>query len=149
MKNTYLSKNIAVSNNKLSNMNMLVIGGSGSYKTTSILTPNLFQAAFTNVFLDIKGDLLRKHGKYLKKKGITVKALNFIKPEESDRWNCFKYVETETDLIRLITNMQKSVKPPDAMKGDPFGMTVLRCIYRQCSTMSGFKHWNKGDMLPE
>ena len=120
MKNTYLSKNIAVSNNKLSNMNMLVIGGSGSYKTTSILTPNLFQAAFTNVFLDIKGDLLRKHGKYLKKKGITVKALNFIKPKESDRWNCFKYVETETDLIRLITNMQKSVKPPDAMKGDPF-----------------------------
>ena len=40
--NTYLSERIAVSNNALSNMNMLVIGGSGSYKTTSVLTPNIF-----------------------------------------------------------------------------------------------------------
>ena len=30
------------------------------------------------------------------------------------------YLEKETDVIRLITNMQASVKPPDAMKGDPF-----------------------------
>ena len=38
-KNTYLSKNIAVSDTLLSNRNMLIIGGSGSYKTTSVLTP--------------------------------------------------------------------------------------------------------------
>ena len=30
------------------------------------------------------------------------------------------YLDTETDVIRLITNLQASVKPPDAMKGDPF-----------------------------
>lgn len=120
LKNTYLSKNIAVSNSALSNMNMLVIGGSGSYKTTSVVVPNLLMAACTNVFLDIKGDLLRKHGNYLKAHGITVKSINFINMEESDRWNPFGYIEKETDLIKLITNIQAAVKPPDAMKGDPF-----------------------------
>ena len=120
LKNTYLSKNIAVSNKVLSNMNILVIGGSGSYKTTSVVVPNILMAACTNVILDIKGDLLRKHGNYLKQHGITVKSINFVNMEESDRWNPFAYIERETDLIRLITNMQASVKPPDAMKGDPF-----------------------------
>ena len=118
--NTYLSERIVVSNHSVSNMNMLVIGGSGSYKTTSVVTPNLLLAGMTNVILDIKGDLLRKHGKYLKAHGITVKSFNLINPEESDRYNPMAYLEKETDVIRLITNMQASVKPPDAMKGEPF-----------------------------
>lgn len=120
LKNTYLSENIAVSTGALSNMNALVIGGAGSFKTTSVVVPNLLIAAFTNIFLDIKGDLLRKYGNYMKAHGITVKSLNLINMEESDRWNPFAYIEKETDLIRLITNMQAAVKPPDAMKGDPF-----------------------------
>lgn len=118
--NTYLSKNIAVSNDVLSNMNMLVIGGSGSYKTTSVLTPNILAASMTNVILDIKGDLLKKHGNYLKAHGVTVKSLNLINPEESDRYNPMTYLEKETDVIQLISNIQESVKPPDAQKGDPF-----------------------------
>lgn len=120
MRNTYLSENIAIGFDALSNMNMLVLGGSGSYKTTSVLTRNLLMGCCTNVILDIKGDLLRKHGNYLKAQGITVRALNLINPEESDRYNPFAYIEKETDLIRLITNIQIAVKPPDAMKGDPF-----------------------------
>lgn len=119
-KNTYLSQNIAVSNEKLSNQNLLIIGGSGSFKTTSVVTPNLLVAGMTNVVLDIKGELLRKHGNYLKKHGITVKSLNLINPEESDRYNPFAYVEKETDIIRLITNIQRAATPPDAHKGDPF-----------------------------
>ena len=119
-KNTYLSQHIAVSDTLLSNRNMLIIGGSGSYKTTSIVTPNILLASGTNVILDIKGDLLRKHGNYLKAHGVTVKSFNLINPEESDRYNPMAYLEKETDVIRLITNMQASVKPPDAMKGDPF-----------------------------
>ena len=79
--NTYLSKNIAVSDKLLSNRNMLIIGGSGSDKTTSVVTPNILFASGTNVILDIKGDLLRKHGNYLKAHGITVKSFNLINPE--------------------------------------------------------------------
>lgn len=119
-RNTYLSENIAIGFDALSNMNLLVIGGSGSYKTTSVLTPNLLRANCTNIILDIKGDLLKKHGRYLKEKGVTVKALNFKSPLESDRYNPFLYIRNDSDLIGLITNIQQSVKPPDAMQGEPF-----------------------------
>lgn len=119
-KNIYLSQNIAVSDTLLSNRNMLIIGGSGSYKTTSVVTPNLLRATGSNVILDIKGDLLRKHGNYLKKHGVKIRVLNLINPEESDRYNPFRYIEKETDLIKLITNIQAAVKPSDAAKGDPF-----------------------------
>lgn len=119
-KNTYLSEHIAVSDTALSNKNVIVLGGPGTYKSTSLVMPNLLRAACTNVFLDIKGELLRKNGNYLKEQGVTIKVLNFIHPEESDRWNPFAYIKREVDLIRLITVLQASVKPPDAMKGDPF-----------------------------
>lgn len=119
-KNTLLSKNVAVANDKLSNLNMLVVGGAGSYKTTSVVMRNLQLAAMTNVFLDIKGELLRKNGNYLKEHGIAVKSLNFINMEQSDRWNPFNYIHSEKDLVKIVTNLQESVKPPDAMKGEPF-----------------------------
>lgn len=119
-KNTLLSENVAVANERLSNQNMLVIGGSGTYKTTSIVMPNLHLAAMTNVFLDIKGELLRKNGNYLKAHGIVVKSLNFINMEQSDRWNPFNYIHSEKDLVKIVTNLQESVKPPDTMKGEPF-----------------------------
>ena len=119
-KNTLLSKNVAVDNGKLSNMNLLILGGLGSYKSTSLVIPNILLASMTNVVLDIKGELLRKTGNYLKEKHIAVKVLNLINPEESDRWNPFVYIRDEVGLVKLITNLQESVKPPDAMKGEPF-----------------------------
>lgn len=119
-KNTLLSQNVAVDNGKLSNMNMLVIGNSGSYKSTSLVIPNALLASMTNVFLDIKGELLRKTGRYLENQGVAIKVFNLINPEESDRWNPFVYIRDEVGLVKLITNLQEAVKPPDAMKGDPF-----------------------------
>ena len=119
-KNTLLSQNVAVDNGKLSNMNMLVIGNSGSYKSTSLVIPNALLASMTNVFLDIKGELLRKTGRYLENQGVAIKVFNLINPEESDRWNPFVYIRDEVGLVKLITNLQESVKPPDAMKGEPF-----------------------------
>lgn len=39
---------------------------------------------------------------------------------QSDRYNPFVYIDNYTDMVELITNIQTSVKPPDAQKGDPF-----------------------------
>lgn len=119
-RNTYVSQNVKIGFDALSNMNMLIIGGSGSGKTTSELIPNLFHPNMSNIILDIKGDLLKEYGGYLKSVGITVKALNFKNPLESHRYNPFRYIKNYSDLIGIITNIQQSVKPPDAMKGDPF-----------------------------
>ena len=120
MRNTIISKNISIGFDSLSNMNLLIIGGSGSGKTTGIVIPNILLANCTNVILDIKGDLIKKYGYYLKQQGVVVKSLNLKNPLESDRFNPFQYIKNYSDLIGLITNIQNSVTPPDAQKGDPF-----------------------------
>lgn len=119
-RNTYVSRNIKIGFDALSNMNMLLIGASGTYKSTSFVERNLTAAYVTNIVVDIKGELLRKHGKYLRKKGVAVKALNFKNPEESDRYNPFRYIDRDSDLMELITIIQKATEKPDQMKGDPF-----------------------------
>lgn len=119
---TYLSKNITVNAKALPNMHILVLGGSGDGKTTSLLIPNILLANMTNIILDVKGDLLKNYGGYLKEKGVTVKSLNFKDMSQSDQYNPFTYIENYTDMVELITNIQTSVKPPDSQKngGDPF-----------------------------
>ena len=120
MRNTIISQNVKVGFDALSNMNMLIIGGSGSGKTSGIVIPNILLGNCSNVIMDIKGDLLKQYGNYLKAHGIVVKSLNLKSPLESDRFNPFLYIKNYSDLIGLITNIQNSVTPPDAQKGDPF-----------------------------
>ena len=121
-KNRILSRHVKVDtqgDSKPSNNNMLVIGSAGTYKTTSVVTSNILKAS-NIIALDVKGELMFKYGLYLKEKGYTVRCLNLKNPEMSDRYNPFAYIETEEDLIKLIANIQQSLTPPDAMKGDPF-----------------------------
>jgi len=122
-KNRILSRNLAISlygDQKLSNNNMLVIGSSGTYKTNSVVTSNLLMAAANYIVLDVKGELMYKYGNYLAMQGYTIRSLNLKNPEKSDMYNPFEYIEKEEDLIRLITNIQDAVTPPDSAKGDPF-----------------------------
>ena len=74
-------------------MHILILGGSGDGKTTSLLIPNILLANMTNIILDVKGDLLKNYGGYLKEiKNITVKSLNFKDMLQSDRYNpCLLY----------------------------------------------------------
>ena len=122
-KNRILSQHVKVDtqgDRKPSNNNMLVIGSAGTYKTTSVVARNLLKAQNNIIALDVKGELMFKYGLYLKQQGYTVRCLNLKNPEMSDRYNPFAYIENEEDLIKLIANIQQSLTPPDAMKGDPF-----------------------------
>lgn len=122
-KNRILSQHVKVDtqgDRKPSNNNMLVIGSAGTYKTTSVVARNLLKAQNNIIALDVKGELMFNYGLYLKQQGYTVRCLNLKNPEMSDRYNPFAYIENEEDLIKLIANIQQSLTPPDAMKGDPF-----------------------------
>lgn len=46
---------------------MMIIGSSGSFKTTSIMHQNLLQMGSSYVVLDVKGDTQRKLGKIFEK----------------------------------------------------------------------------------
>ena len=121
--NRIISKNLRIDTQgkgKASNNNMVVVASSGKFKTTSVVVPNLLSGGANKIVLDVKGELMRDYGLYLKDKGYTIRCLNLKYPEQSDRYNPFAYIQTEEDIIKLIANIQKSLTPPDAMKGDPF-----------------------------
>ena len=121
--NRIISKNLRIDTQgkgKASNNNMVVVASSGKFKTTSVVVPNLLSGGANKIVLDVKGELMRDYGLYLKEKGYTIRCLNLKYPEQSDRYNPFAYIQTEEDIIKLIANIQKSLTPPDAMKGDPF-----------------------------
>lgn len=121
--NRIISKNLRIDTQgkgKASNNNMVVVASSGKFKTTLVVVPNLLSGGANKIVLDVKGELMRDYGLYLKEKGYTIRCLNLKYPEQSDRYNPFEYIETEEDIIKLIANIQKSITPPDAMKGEPF-----------------------------
>ena len=121
--NRIISKNLKIDtqgDGKASNNNMVVVASSGKFKTTSVVVPNLLSGGANKIVLDVKGELMRDYGLYLKEKGYTIRCLNLKYPEQSDRYNPFAYIQTEEDIIKLIANIQKSLTPPDALKGDPF-----------------------------
>ena len=108
-----MTQHVAVSYNDFKhrrNMNTLVIGGSGAGKTRFYAKPNLMQGNCSFVCLDPKGELLRDTGNIMKSLGYNVKVLNLINMEESDRYNPFEYLHTETDIMRLCTNLFKATE---------------------------------------
>lgn len=117
-----LSKNLAVSREDgvLSNNNMILVASPGRYKTTGIVERNIITCSASVVMLDVKGASQRKLGNYLLEQDYKVNSFNLKEPWLSDRYNPFLYIERESDLIRLITNLQASVKKPEAFQGDPF-----------------------------
>lgn len=121
--NRIISKNLRIDTqgaDKASNNNMVVVASSGKFKTTSVVVPNILAGGANKIVLDVKGELMRNYGLYLKEKGYTIRCLSLKYPNLSDRYNPFAYIETEEDIIKLISNIQKSLTPPDAMKGEPF-----------------------------
>ena len=103
------------------NNNVIVVGTSGSGKTRSVVTPNLLQANTSYVVTDPKGNLYRKYGNYLKKKGYRVVNLDFVNPRESMHYNPFCYLEDDNDqdfikTARMLNNEQRN----HGYRGDPF-----------------------------
>ena len=102
------------------NMNVLVIGGSGSGKTRYFCKPGLYSANCSYLVTDPKGELLKAAGGLLLSLGYEVRVFNLIDPEQSDCYNPFVYVREEKDVLSLIDNLIKNTTPRNASSNDPF-----------------------------
>lgn len=102
------------------NMNVLVVGGSGSGKTRFFCKPNIYSANCSYLITDPKGELLRAAGGLLVALGYEVRVFNLIDPEQSDCYNPFVYVREEKDVLSLIDNLIKNTTPRNASSNDPF-----------------------------
>ena len=106
------------------NLNVLVVGGSGSGKTQFYVKPNILEVKrethVSLVILDSKGDTLRSCGNYLVNQGYDVRVFDLIIPERSDCYNPFIYLECDDDVQRLTTNIIKNTTPKGSQTTDPF-----------------------------
>lgn len=52
--------------------------------------------------------------------GYNLKVINLLEMEQSDCYNPFKYIRTETDVVKLITNLIANTTPKGSQSNDPF-----------------------------
>lgn len=102
------------------NLNVLVVGGSGSGKTRFYAKPNLMQCNASFIVADPKGEMLRSVAPLLMEQGYDIKVFNLINPENSDGYNPFVYIKSDEDVIKLITNLIQNTTPKNAQQNDPF-----------------------------
>lgn len=102
------------------NLNVIVIGGSGTGKTRYYVKPNVAQANCDLIITDPKGDLLGDTGQGLVDEGYEVSSFNTFMPDRSLVYNPLEYVRTDLEIqsfCEMLVNMRK--KDPK-VKGDPF-----------------------------
>lgn len=137
--NKILTQNIKIGFNGKEhkrNLNVLVCGGSGAGKTRFFCKPNLMQCSkkASYILTDPKGEILRATGKMLEKQGFEIKVLDLINMDKSHCYNPFRYLETDNDVQRLVTNLFKATTPKNSSTADPFwdvsaSMLLLALIF--------------------
>ena len=96
----------------------LVIGTTGSGKTSSYIIPSIKALALTTeatrpsfLFTDPKGELYEKTAWYLKEHGYKILSLDFRHPERSLRWNPLMYAWTKMcDAQGVLDRITMQVK---------------------------------------
>lgn len=132
-KEVYLSLN---SHQHFLNLNILIIGGSGSGKTRFFAKPNIMQLNTSYVVTDPKGEILQSTGKMLKEAGYEVRIFNLIEMQHSNNYNPFHYVFdhngnlSEDNIKKMVNVLFKSTKG-DGEKDDFWsqkGQTMLEAL---------------------
>ena len=101
------------------NVNVLVVGGSGSGKSASYSIPNAYQMLGSYVFTDPKGELYDRTAGYLKQHGYKIKVLNLVHPQYSDGYNPIMHVSSEIDVDVIANTIVKGQKV-EGGGSDPF-----------------------------
>ena len=98
----------------------LIIGATGSGKSFRYVKPNVLQMNSNYVITDPKGELTQDLGGALMKHGYEVKVFNINEPEYSCKYNPFRYIRNENDVVTAVSVFLENTKETDAGSGDPF-----------------------------
>ena len=112
------------------NKNVLVIGGSGSGKTRFHIKPNLMQMNASYIVTDPKGTVLEECGKMLQRGGYEIRVLNTINFKQSMRYNPFKYIYCENDILKLVNCIMENTKGEDSKGGEDFWSKAEALYYQ-------------------
>ena len=131
------------------NKNVLVVGGSGSGKTSFFIKPNLMQMHSSYVVTDPKGTVLIEVGKLLSRgtpkldkdgkpvrgkngkivyEPYKIKVFNTINFSKSMHYNPFAYIHNEKDILKLVTVLIANTKG-EGKSGDDFWVKAETLLY--------------------
>ena len=122
-KNVILTKHVSIGLDGYKhqrNLNILVVGGSGSGKTRFFCKPGIMSVNCSYLIVDPKGEMLRSTGYLLKDEGYDIKVFDLIHPRQSDGYNPFTYIRDDPDVLKLMDNLVKNTTPPKGASNDPF-----------------------------
>ena len=102
------------------NLNTVVIGGSGAGKTRFYAKPNIMQCNTSFVVLDPKGEIIRSVGHLLEENSYVIKVIDLIDMSKSLGYNPFHYIQSDKDVLKLITNLIRNTTPKGSSTNDPF-----------------------------
>ena len=114
-----LAENNYLPLDKRGNVNVLVVGGSGSGKSASYSIPNAHQMLGSYVFTDPKGELYDRTAGYLREHGYKIKVLNLVHPQYSDGYNPLLHISSDIDVDVIANTIVKGQKS-EGGGSDPF-----------------------------
>lgn len=93
--------------NMAENSHVLVIGSTGSGKTTNYIDPNIqiiseYKEQPSMLITDPKGELYQKHKDSLEKKGYKVEVIDLRNPYTSTKWNPLEEIYVDYDIASNI-----------------------------------------------
>ena len=114
-----LAQNNYLPLNKVGNINVLIVGGSGSGKSSSYTIPNAHQMLGSYIFTDPKGEIYDSTAGYLQKNGYEIKILNLVNPTSSDSYNPLQHIQNEID-VDVIANTIVKGQSAEGSASDPY-----------------------------
>ena len=114
-----LAENHYLPLDKIGNVNVLIVGGSGSGKSSSYTIPNAHNLLGSYIFTDPKGEIYDATAGYLKQNGYEIKLLNLVNPTSSDSYNPIEHIKSEIDVDIIANTIIKGQKA-EGSASDPY-----------------------------
>lgn len=122
------------------NLNMIILGGSGTGKSRFYVKPNLMQCNTSFVVTDPSGELLQSCGMMLIRRGYKIKVFNINDMKHSSNYNPFHYLKdskgefNSNNVIKMINVFMMNTKEEGAGTGDQF-WSATRSVLKRYGTI--------------
>lgn len=123
-------RNLSVKN---SYQNSLIIGGTGTGKSSVVLFPSLYTMQGSFVIHDPSGELFSKSAGYLNEKGYEIKVLNFAHPSHSSGYNPLVRAQSSSDIQKVATLLVENAL--GGKSKDPFWTTQATSLLAMLITI--------------
>lgn len=129
-----ISKNVSISfsnRNENESNDVVVIGGSASGKTNSLILPNLMKASGSYIVVDLYGDMLKRSHETLLSHGYTIRIIDISNPQHSDCYNplCYLNKDNENSVYELVDCLLENTDPKKRERGHFWNMAEAYLLY--------------------